>query len=120
VILLSRGVTTFGLISLALAADVLEIRDDVKRAITTLPDKSTVRTAAAILDRDFVGAAEIMAEDGWRVDEAELRLRAAEALVAQGRRAEADVQLQKALAFYRSVGATRFIREGEALLAATA
>ena len=49
-----------------------------------------------------------------------MRLRAAESLVAQGRRAEADVQLQKALAFYRSVGATRFIREGEALLAATA
>ena len=40
--------------------------------------------------------------------------------VADGRRAEADVQLQKALAFYRSVGATRYIREGEALLAATA
>ena len=49
-----------------------------------------------------------------------MRLRAAESLVAQGRRAEADVQLQKARAFYRSVGATRFIREGEALLAATA
>ena len=26
-------------------------------------------------------------------------------------------QLQRALAFYRSVGATRYIREGEALLA---
>ena len=49
-----------------------------------------------------------------------MRLRAAELLVADGRRAEADVQLQKALAFYRSVGATRYIREGEALLAATA
>ncbi len=49
-----------------------------------------------------------------------MRLRAAERLVADGRRAEADVQLQKALAFYRSVGATRYIREGEALLAATA
>jgi hypothetical protein len=51
--------------------------------------------------------------------EAYTRLRAAEQLVAEGRSGEADVQLQKALGFYRSVGATRFVREGEALLAAS-
>ncbi len=45
---------------------------------------------------------------------------AAKALVAQGRRPEADAQLAKALAFYRSVGAKRYLREAEALLAATA
>jgi class 3 adenylate cyclase len=118
--LLEHGVTTFGLGRLALAADVLDIRDDVRQAITRLPDRASVRTATAILDGDLVRAAEMSAEDGWRVDEAEQRFHAAESLVAQGRRAEADVQLQKALAFYRSVGATRFIREGEALLAATA
>jgi hypothetical protein len=33
-------------------------------------------------------------------------------LVAESRRAEADEQLQRALAFWRSVGATRYIREG--------
>jgi hypothetical protein len=54
---------------------------------------------------------------GSRVDEALARLRAAELL---GRGSEADVQLQKALAFWRSVGATRYIREGETLLAASA
>ena len=52
--------------------------------------------------------------------EACCRLCAAEAYVAQGRRAEADEQLRPALAFYRSVGATRYVREGEALLAASA
>jgi len=52
--------------------------------------------------------------------EALARLRAAERLVRDGRRAEADEQLQRALAFYRSVGATRYVREGEALLAASA
>jgi len=41
-------------------------------------------------------------------------------LVRDGRRAEADEQLQRALGFYRSVGATRYVREAEALLAATA
>jgi len=53
-------------------------------------------------------------------DEALARLRAAEVSAAAGRRAEADEHLQRALAFYRSVGATRYIREGEALLAASA
>jgi hypothetical protein len=53
-------------------------------------------------------------------DEARARLRPAERLVADGRRAEADVQLDKVLAFYRSVDATRYIRDGEALLAVSA
>ena len=119
-VLLERGVTTFGLIRIAVSADVLDIRDDLTRIMTRLPERSSVRTARAILDGDLVEAADIAAEDGWRVEEAELRLRAAEALVARGRRAEADVQLQTALAFYRSVRAMRFIREGQALLAATA
>jgi hypothetical protein len=48
------------------------------------------------------------------------RLRAAEEFVKAGRRAEADDQLRRALGFFRSVGATRFVREGEALLAASA
>ena len=48
------------------------------------------------------------------------RLCAAEQLVSEGRRAEADEQLRPALAFYRSVGAKRYVREGEALLAASA
>ncbi len=40
-------------------------------------------------------------------------------VVAEARRAEADEQLANALAFYRSVGATRYVVEGEALLAAS-
>src|SRR5436190_656656 len=69
---------------------------------------------------DFVGASDIYANMGVRPYEAFARLRAAEQLVREGRRVEADVQLAQALAFWRSVGATRYIREGEALLAATA
>lgn len=52
--------------------------------------------------------------------EAYARLRAAGQLVRKGLRSKADQQLQKALAFYRSVGAARYIREGESLLAASA
>src|SRR5439155_11451121 len=60
------------------------------------------------------------AEIGAVTQEAWFRLRSAEQLVHKGRRAEADEQLRPAPAFYRSVGATRWIREGEALLAASA
>jgi hypothetical protein len=38
----------------------------------------------------------------------------------RSRRGEPDAHLQKALAFFRSVGATGYVREGEALLAASA
>jgi hypothetical protein len=51
-------------------------------------------------------------------DEAFYRLRAAQQLAREGWRTEADDQLGRALAFYRSVGATRYVRE--ALLAASA
>ena len=47
---------------------------------------------------------------------ARAHLRAAQQLVAQGRRAEADVHLS-GRAFYRSVGATRHVRQAETLLA---
>jgi hypothetical protein len=62
----------------------------------------------------------LLEQIGSKPEEAYARLRAADALVRNGRRADADTQLQRALGFYRSVGATRFVREVEALLAATA
>jgi class 3 adenylate cyclase/tetratricopeptide (TPR) repeat protein len=71
----------------------------------------------ALLSGDPLRAAEIYSEIGSRPDEAYARLRAAERLLREGRRAEADVELQQALAFWRSVGATAYVRESEALLA---
>jgi hypothetical protein len=65
-------------------------------------------------------AADLFAETDSPLDEAFYRLRAAEQLVDQGHRAEADEQLRRALAFFRSVRATRYVCEGEALLAASA
>ena len=79
-----------------------------------------LRAALAVASRDFPAAADIYGEMGVVVHEAFFRQRAAEQLVAEGRRAEADEQLRPTLAFYRSVGATRYVREGEALMAATA
>ena len=53
-------------------------------------------------------------------DAAYVRMRAAEALAAGGRRAEADVQVEQALAVFRSVGATAWANEAETLFAASA
>jgi tetratricopeptide (TPR) repeat protein len=90
--------------------------------IEVLPkwDVPWVHAAAAFASGDFGRSADICADMGSVTEEARDRLWLGEALVKQNRRADADVQLQRALAFYRSVGATRYIREGEALLAASA
>ena len=58
---------------------------------------------------DFVAAAELCAQMGAKPHEAYSRLCSGD-----------QRQVQRALEFYRSVGATRYIREGEALLAKTA
>jgi tetratricopeptide (TPR) repeat protein len=76
--------------------------------------------ARAYATGEFEAAAEVYADIGSVPDEAFARLRAAEALIRAGRRAEGDAQLQQALAFYRSVGATAYIREAESLFAASA
>jgi class 3 adenylate cyclase/tetratricopeptide (TPR) repeat protein len=84
---------------------------------TNEPWRSVVN---ALLRGDLLEGADRLGDLGLRPDEAHTRLRAAEELVDAGRRAEADEQLRRALAFYRTVGATRYVRQGEALLAASA
>jgi class 3 adenylate cyclase/tetratricopeptide (TPR) repeat protein len=96
-------------------------RDDMVRAFDKVRSELPwFEAQAAFLANEFERAAEIYGRAGSAGDEAFTRLRLAEQLAQQGRRAEADEQLQRALAFYRSVGATRYIREGEQLFAASA
>jgi tetratricopeptide (TPR) repeat protein len=76
--------------------------------------------ATAFTAGDLRGAADITGRMGARSEEARNRIWLAQELAAQRRRTEAAVEAQRALAFYRSVGATHYIREAEALLAATA
>ena len=74
---------------------------------------------AAIAERDLAAAAETFARIGARTYEAHVRLCLAEQLLADGRRAEAaSIELGRALAFFREVGATALTREAEALLPA--
>jgi class 3 adenylate cyclase/tetratricopeptide (TPR) repeat protein len=97
-------------------------RDDELRAVLDGAEARTrwTQAAVALARADYLRAADGYAEMGSLPNEAYSRLRAAEHFVAQGRRIDADAQLQRALGFYRSVRAIRYIREGEALLAATA
>ncbi|MBA2240189.1 MAG: hypothetical protein H0W09_02925, partial [Solirubrobacterales bacterium] len=105
---------------LALVADSLGFRDEVRAAIAERPENRWTQVARLLLDGQLEDAADLLEQIGDRSSAADVGLQAAKALVAQGRRVEAGAQLAKALAFYRSVGAKRYIREAEELLAATA
>jgi class 3 adenylate cyclase/tetratricopeptide (TPR) repeat protein len=88
-----------------------------------LVEASSIKTpwreaAAAYISGDFERAANHYGAIGALPEEADARLRAAEALVRKGRRAEADEEVKRSLDFWRSVGAKAYVREGEALLAA--
>jgi class 3 adenylate cyclase len=83
-------------------------------------DTKWLDVTRAVCAGDFRSAADILDEIGMPGRAVFFRLEAAKQFVAEGRRAEADEQLRLALAFYGSVGATRYVREGEALLAASA
>ena len=90
-----------------------------RRLLTTAPTPRT-DAALAVADGDFLRAAEGYARHGSVYEEARARVLGAEQLVAQGRRSEADAELERALEIFRSLGATRDIREAEALLTAIA
>jgi hypothetical protein len=74
------------------------------------------RATAALLEGDLLGAADALEELGKVNDEAYLRLRAGEQLLAEGHAEEGQAQVERALVFYRGVRAARFIAEAEALL----
>jgi class 3 adenylate cyclase/tetratricopeptide (TPR) repeat protein len=109
---------TYAPIDLAWVAEELELSEEVKGLLAHVPVQTPWHDVVrAYLASDYVAGADVLHEIGDAFEEAAARLRAAEELVAAGR-AEADEQLQRSLAFWRSVGATRYVRQGEALLAA--
>ncbi len=78
------------------------------------------RRERKVASGDLAEAAELCARIGALPDEAYARLRAAEELIAAGRRPEAGAQLAQALVFHHSVAATAYVHRGEALLRASA
>jgi class 3 adenylate cyclase/tetratricopeptide (TPR) repeat protein len=94
-----------------------ELVNLVARVTTPTP---WLEAAAAVTMGEFERAANLYAQIGSLPQEAFARLQAAERLFADGRGTEASVQLHQALAFYRKVRANAYLREAEALLAASA
>jgi tetratricopeptide (TPR) repeat protein len=106
---------------LAWGAVELGRRREVEAVLGTIRDfelnNPWSRSANLILDERFDEAANIYAHIGAAAYEAHARLRAAATLATQSRHAEARVQLGNALTFFRSVRATRYVRQAETLLA---
>jgi tetratricopeptide (TPR) repeat protein len=103
-----------------LAAEILGHRDHARRWLSSWRDSPWSAAARKLADQEFVQSAESLDSMGAARSAALARLRAAQELTRTGRRAEADDQLRRALSFFRSVDATRFIRQAEELLAASA
>jgi hypothetical protein len=80
---------------------------DARAVLDESPPGRWVDVTRAILAGDAAVAADLLAEIGHRPAEAYARLRAG------------GEHVERALTFYRSVGATRYVREAEALLAAS-
>jgi hypothetical protein len=104
-------------------ADVAWLFHDLGRApelIEVVLDPDPIKSpwndaARAVAHGDLVRAADIIDGIGHTAAAAYARLRAAEALAAAGREAEGAGQREGAESFYRNVGATRFVRDLEAL-----
>jgi len=94
-----------------------ELQEALATAIALTPWHKAARCVAA---GELARAAEIYVEIGSVPDEAYTRLKAAEACVAAGDRAEADRELARALPVFAQLGATSWAAEGEALLAKSA
>ena len=98
---------------------------ELGRSSPVLPTAPTLASpwleaANHVLAGELRRAADILAETEALPLEASIRLRAAEAFLEEGRRAEADPELRRALDFYRNVGATAYLARAEKLLAASA
>ena len=89
----------------------------VREILGGLPPTTGVRAMCAVLDGDFLAAADLYREAHVLLFEAEARLRAGEELAAAGELSEAEIQLEQALAFYRPVRATIFVERAEKVLA---
>jgi class 3 adenylate cyclase/tetratricopeptide (TPR) repeat protein len=106
---------------LVVVASELGEEELLREALAQVPEHDDwTRVLEAALAGDWARAADLLGATDRLPIEARFRLRAGRELVAQGRRAEADEQLDKAAAFWRSVGATRYLTEVEALRAGEA
>jgi class 3 adenylate cyclase/tetratricopeptide (TPR) repeat protein len=111
-----------GVLSIAVGiAEDLGIEQRIEALFATSPPEDDWDTVAlAVVRGDYLEAARIYDDCGAVTPAAHARLYGARALIRSGREQEGQIELQKALGFYRSVGATFFVRQAEELLPASA
>ena len=102
---------------LDVVAGRLGLREEMREIVEQAPENPWKELALAGAAGDLIRVADMFVGFGARSFEADARLFGGESLILAGRRAEGEAELRKALDFYRSVGATFYIRHGEALLA---
>jgi class 3 adenylate cyclase/tetratricopeptide (TPR) repeat protein len=108
-------------IDFALALSHLDRTGALRAAVRRVKTPTRwVGVAEAIAQGDLESAADRCAEIGSLPDEANIRLLAAKALADSGAHEEAERQLERALAFHRSVGAEAYVRQAEEVAAALA
>jgi class 3 adenylate cyclase/tetratricopeptide (TPR) repeat protein len=112
----ARGSSDWRVLDLSFAAHRLGYTDEFRARVEQLQQAGMGAANLALLDGEFARAAEVMDNMGMAFAAADARRLAAEQLEREGRHREANAQLRQALAFYRPVRATRYIRECEALL----
>ena len=100
--------------------DELGLRDELLEILDRAPPGPWVEVGRAAVSGDFVRACELYVRFGAPALLAEANLLAGESLIESGRRGEGVSYLEDALTFYRSVGATYFVRRAEVLLPASA
>jgi class 3 adenylate cyclase/tetratricopeptide (TPR) repeat protein len=102
--------SAFWLLDLAYALVPLGRGSELEEVLGRVGARTPWAAAArAYVSGDFSAAADVLAEIGAKPEEAYVRLKSG-----------VESEVSRALEFYRSVGATRYLREGEAMLAATA
>ena len=104
----------------ASAALRLGLADRLRDALAGHRDTPWTTAVRAYVDGDLSAAADVLHRIGARPEEADARLGSAQRLVAARRREDAEAELRAARAFYTAVGATRYLRECDELVVATA
>jgi hypothetical protein len=116
----ARGLNTAWLPPLVWAFALVGEPGEHQALLDRAPPGPWVDAARAASERDFAAAADLYASMGALTPEAEARVLAAEVLLERGDRPGSEAQLARAIAFYRTVRASRRLGDAEKLLAATA
>jgi tetratricopeptide (TPR) repeat protein len=98
----------------------LERPAEAHEILRLLPASTGRDAMLALLEGRFEEAADLYASANILLFEADARLRAGRQLLVSGRRTDAQRQLERGLAFFRSAGAVLYVERGEALLAEAA